>query len=199
MSARLVSASNRSYLLSRRDVRLVPLDPGTQNSTGLNDAFRFSCSRRCRDRPHSRRRHALPCLRCFREVLVHPVTDNTDVHTSGNWLGRTSHRSVLLLSHLSSQWAILPRSSWFPITTRISLNQQPPKLENIYISVYFWILFYVFLLNVKPLLLLFQKNQGLPSAQAPLAYPKSSKHTHKLQPPVTYVSVCLQCECMSPC
>lgn len=69
------------------------------------------------------------------------------------------------------------------------------KIRNIYISLYF---FYFFFLNVKPLLLLFQKNQGLPSVQALLADPKSRKHTHKLQPPVMYVSVCLQCECMAP-
>lgn len=85
-------------------------------------------------------------------------------------LGRDGRHTVLsfLSPHLSSQWAILPRSSWIPIAARISLNQQSTKIRNIYISIDFF-------LNVKPLLLLFQKNQGLPSVQALLADPKSRK------------------------
>lgn len=144
--------------------------------TGSNAAFRcFRCPR-CRDPLYSRHRLALPCPRCFREVLVHPVTTQIFRRLELVSGGRDTVR-ISCSDHLRSLWAILSRSSWFPITSRISLDQQASTFFIYSIFFHFF-----FSQNIKPLFLLFQKNQGLPWVQALLADPKIRKYVQELQP-----------------
>lgn len=70
---------------------------------------------------------------------------NTDFQT---WAWWTSHSSVFLSFHLNSLWAIFSRSSWFPVSARISLKQQQAPELHFKFSIYF-----SYFVHIKPWLL----------------------------------------------
>lgn len=117
------------------------LEHGT-DSTGLNEAFRVFCHRRCGDRPDSRHRHALPCLLCFREVLVHPVTTEIFRHVELGWDGR----HTVLASATSPE---VPVGHTFQVFLVPHRGQDLPKSTRtktidtyFYISIHFSVVFF---------------------------------------------------------